>query len=93
MGLLRYPVSFQRLMEGVLRDIKNVIVYIDNLLLLTDAHEKHLEVSDQVLPCLHKNPRKFNLDKCIFGNNEVSYLGFKLMPEGVKPGKTKLKAI
>jgi len=59
-------------MEGVLRDIKNDIVYIDNLLLPTDGHEKHLEISDQVLACLHKNHLKFNLDKCIFGNNEVS---------------------
>jgi hypothetical protein len=79
-------------MEGVLKDIKNVIVSIDNLLLLTDGHEKHLEISDRVLACLPKNHLQFNLDKCIFGNNEVSFLGFKLMPEGIKPGKTKLKA-
>jgi hypothetical protein len=28
-----------------------------------------------------------------FGNKEVSYLGFTLTPEGIKPGKNKLKAI
>jgi hypothetical protein len=33
------------------------------------------------------------LGKCIFGNKEVSYLGFTLTPEGIKPGKNKLKAI
>ncbi len=32
MGLLGCPASFQRLMEGVLRDISNVLVYIDDLL-------------------------------------------------------------
>jgi len=32
MGLLGCPASFQRLMEGVLRDINNVLVYIDDLL-------------------------------------------------------------
>jgi hypothetical protein len=31
--------------------------------------------------------------KCFFGNREVSYLGFTLTPEGIKPGKNKLKAI
>jgi hypothetical protein len=36
---------------------------------------------------------KINLEKCIFGNKEVSYLGFTLMLEGIKPGKNKLKAI
>jgi hypothetical protein len=33
------------------------------------------------------------LEKCVFGNNEVSYLGFTLTLEGIKPGKNKLKAI
>ncbi len=33
------------------------------------------------------------MEKCIFGNKEVSYLGFTLTPEGIKPGKNKLKAI
>jgi hypothetical protein len=34
-----------------------------------------------------------NLDKCFFGNREVSYLGFMLTPEGIKPGRNKLQAI
>jgi transposase InsO family protein len=93
MGLLGCPASFQRLMEGVLRDISNVLVYIDDLLVHTDTHEKHLQVLDQVLARLHKNHLKINLEKCVFGNKEVSYLGFTLTPEGIKPGKNKLKAI
>jgi hypothetical protein len=36
---------------------------------------------------------KINLEKCIFGKKEVSYLGFTLTPEGIKPGRNKLKAI
>ncbi len=78
MGLLGCPASFQRLMEGVLRDIQNVLVYIADLLVHTDTHEKHLEVLDQVLARLHKNHLKINLEKCVFRNKEVSYLGFTL---------------
>jgi hypothetical protein len=91
MGLLGCPASFQRLMEGVLRDIPNVLVYRDDLLVHTDTHEKHLQVLDQVLARLHKNHH--NLEKCVFSNKEVSYLGFTLTPDGIKPGKNKLKAI
>jgi RNase H-like domain found in reverse transcriptase len=36
---------------------------------------------------------EINLDKCILGNKEVSYLGFTLTPEGIKPRKNKIKAI
>jgi hypothetical protein len=39
MGLLGCPASFQRLMEDVLRNISNVIVYIDDLLVHTQTHE------------------------------------------------------
>jgi hypothetical protein len=93
MGLLGCPASFQRLMEGVLRNISNVIVYIDDLLVHTNTHEDHLKVLEQVLQRLHSHNLKINLDKCFFGNKEVSYLGFTLTPEGIKPGKNKLKAI
>jgi hypothetical protein len=80
-------------MEGVLRNISNVIVYIDNLLVHTNTHEDHVKVLEQVLQRLHSHNLKINLDKCFFGNKEVSYLGFTLTPEGIKPGKNKLKAI
>jgi hypothetical protein len=89
MGLLGCPASFQRLMEGVLRNISNVIVYIDDLLFHTQTHEEHIQVLEKV----HTNNLKINLEKCFFGNKEVSYLGFTLTPAGIKPGKNKLKAI
>ena len=87
MGLLGCPASFQRLMEGVLRNISNVIVYIDDLLVHTQTHDKHIKVLETVLERLHSNNLKINLEKCFFGNKEVSYLGFTLMPAGIKPGK------
>ena len=34
-----------------------------------------------------------NLQKCVFGSPEVTYLGFQLTPEGIRPGKDKLKAV
>ncbi len=93
MGLLSCPASFQRLIEGELRDITYVLIYIDNLLIHTGTHEKHLAVLNKVLVCLHKNHLKINLDKCLFRNKEESYLGLNLTLEGIKPRKNKLKAI
>jgi len=70
-----------------------MLSYIHCLLVSTDTHEKHLKDLEQVLTRLHQNHLKINLENCIFGNKEVSYLGFTLMPEGLKPSKNKLKAI
>jgi Reverse transcriptase (RNA-dependent DNA polymerase) len=93
MGLLGCPASFQCLMEGVLRNTSNVIIYIDDLLVHTQNHEDHLRVLEQVLERLHNHNLKINLDNCFFSNKEVSCLGFTLTPEGIKLGKNKLKAI
>ena len=93
MGLLGCPASFQRMMEKFMRDIPNVIVYIDDLLIHSKTHEEQLEYLEKVLIRLQENHMKLNIEKCFFGNTEVSYLGFVLTPEGIKPGKDKLKAI
>ena len=36
---------------------------------------------------------KINLEKCVFGSTNVSYLSFRLTEEGIKPGSYKLKAV
>jgi hypothetical protein len=73
LGLLGCPARFQRLMEQVLRGLQNVLIYNH-----TDTHEWHLEVLEQVLLRRHRKHLKINLDKCLFGNQQVSYLGFTL---------------
>jgi hypothetical protein len=67
------------------------MVYIHDLLAYTESHEKHLLIRDQVLARLHKNHLKINLDNVYLATKEVSYLGFTLMPEGIKPSKSKQK--
>ncbi len=57
------------------------------------THDEHLAVLEKVFEWLHKNHLKVNLEKCVFGNQEVSYHGFTLIPEGIKPGCNKLQAI
>jgi len=44
MGLLGCPASFQSLMEGIMRNISSVIVYIDDLLVHTTTHKEHLKI-------------------------------------------------
>ena len=80
MGLLSCPASFQRLMEKAMEGIESCIVYIDDLLIHSDTHEKHLVSLEQVMARLEEHGLKINLDKCFFGNKEVSYLGFPLTP-------------
>ena len=75
-GLVGAPASFQRLMEKVVQDICNALVYIDNLLLHSAKHPEHLKLLDQVMNCQVQHEIKMNLQKCTFGSPKVSYLGF-----------------
>ena len=93
MGLLGCPASFQRLMESVMKDIDNVIVYIDDLLAHTSTYEEHLLVLDAIFTNLSIHGLKVNLEKCHFGCKKVAYLGFHLTEEGIKPGSDKLKTV
>jgi hypothetical protein len=80
-------------MEMIIRNFKNVIVYIDNLLIHSRTHKEHLESLEESFKALRKSSMKISLKKCFFLSQEVSYLGFRQTPNGILPGKDKLKAI
>jgi len=58
MGLLGCPASFQRLIEQVLRGLQNILIYIKDVLIHKDTHEKHLLALEQVLMRLHQHHLK-----------------------------------
>ena len=93
MGLAGMPSSFQRLIETVVHGIPQVLAYIDDLLVHSDNHERHLEILDQLLQRLVQHRIKINLEKCEFGSKNVAYLGFHLTEKGILPGEDKLKAV
>lgn len=92
MGLFGCPASFQRMMEGTVRGITNVIIHIDDILIHSDSHEAHLRTLDELLQRLQDN-LKINLKKSHFGNPDVTYLGFRLTSKGILPGRDKLDVL
>ena len=93
MGLLGCPASFQRLVEAAMKGLVNIIVYIDDILLHTSTHQQHREILGMLFQRLRETGLKVNLAKCEFGAVNVSYLGFRLTPNGILPGKDKLQAV
>jgi hypothetical protein len=61
MGLLGAPGSFQRLMEIVVHNLSNIFADIDDLLVHTKDHGKHLEILDELFTRLRKLGLKINL--------------------------------
>ena len=93
MGLKGGPGSFQRMMELTCKGLVKVIVYIDDLLIHAATHEEHRQILRKLFARLRFYHLKLNLKKCTFGSTSVSYLGYRLTPEGIMPGTDKLQAI
>ena len=92
-GLINAPATFQRLMETVLADIPNCMVYIDDILIYTVSHKTHMEVLLKVLHRLlhHKLYIKFN--KCEFLKTTVTFLGHCVEKNSITPDPSKKQKI
>eukprot|EP00957_Ditylum_brightwellii_P048071 3650075-Ditylum_brightwellii.AAC.1 len=67
-------------------DIKEVHVYIDDLLLITNRDwESHLEKLDEVLDRLKCTGLKVNAQIFFFGCQELEYLCYWVTRQGIKP--------
>ena len=84
-GFANAPSAFQRAINYVLRDLEFVIVYLDDILILSKTEEEHIIHLRRVFQRLSEYNLKLRFDKCKFFKKELKYLGFILTPEGVKP--------
>ncbi len=80
-------------MEGLLRDIPNTAVYIDDILITGKTEQEHLQNLEKVLSILEDEGFTLKEEKCEFLTDEVQYLGHIISAEGVRPAKAKTRAI
>ena len=102
-GLLRYnflpfgtkssPSIFQAYLTKLLHNIPNVIIYMDDLLILTNDRASHDDVLYQVLTRLKEAGVKLNATKCEFFVDHVHYLGHIFSKNGVHTDPEKVRAI
>ena len=92
-GISAAPGIFQRTLEGLLREVSGVSVYLDDILLCGKDNHDHARKLRQVLNILQKAGFVLKKDKCEIGLASVSYLGFVIDREGLRPNPLKIKAI
>ena len=92
-GVSAAPGIFQRTVENVLRDIDGVCVYLDDILLRGENEKDHVNKLRLVLKTLQEAGFTLKKSKCEIGLSEVSYLGFVVNKDGLKPNPLKVRAI
>ena len=85
-GLTNAPNTFIRLMNEVLKRFlgKFLVVYLNENIIFNKTKEEHLKHIRQVLHKLKEEQLLINLKKCLFMQEEIVYLGFVILANGLK---------
>ncbi|XP_037776712.1 uncharacterized protein LOC119573573 [Penaeus monodon] len=92
-GLRNAPATFQRLINGVIRDLEGVQAYLDDLVITSDTWEEHLERLRTLLARFAEAELTINLAKSEFGHAKVIFLGHVVGGGTVAPVTAKVEAI
>lgn len=94
-GLRNAPATFQRLMDHYRRGLGDVLilVYLDDLIILSTTFEEHLEHLQKVLTRLMQFKLRANRKKCTFACTSVKYLGHLITINGIQVDPDKTLAI
>ena len=95
-GLTNSPVTFQAMMNELLRDLINtgkVVVFIDDVIVGTETEEGHDELVAEVVKRLEENDLYVKPEKCKWKVKEVEILGVIIGPERIKIEKEKVKGV
>ena len=85
-GLKNAPAAFQREMQQVLKEFheKQVLVYIDDILIMSSSFEEHLSLVGKVLETLRRYSIKIKPSKCHWFKSEVAFLGHLVGVDGLR---------
>ena len=91
-GISLAPDYFQEIMFQLTNDLKGVAVYLDDILVSGATAEDHLQNLRVLLQRLQDKGLRCRLEKCVFAQPSVEYLGHQLYQSGISKS-TKLDAV
>ncbi|KAE8916052.1 Transposon Tf2-9 polyprotein [Phytophthora fragariae] len=98
-GLSNAPATFNRLVTQLFRPMRQFVqTYFDDIFVHSRASEgktaveAHLGHLREVLLCMRENRLYANINKCIFGAEEIPFLGYFLAKDGVRSDPEKVCA-
>ncbi|KAI3656138.1 hypothetical protein MP638_003051, partial [Amoeboaphelidium occidentale] len=92
-GFKHVPAIFQRTLNNIFAKFDFVKVYIDDIIIHSLSAIDHIDHVHKVINRLTEVNLRLNPAKCIFGCNELTILGFRIIPTGITMCKEKLLQI
>jgi transposase InsO family protein len=92
-GLRNAAQTFQRFMDELLRGFDFAYGYLDDILISSSSEIEHGEHLNQLFKRLQDYGVLINTSKCVFGQPEVTFLGYSVSADGIRPLDSKVQAI
>ena len=94
-GLVNAPAVFQSLMNRLVSELGHdqIVCYLDDVIIPSRTITEGLDLLQRYLDLLRKHGLTLRLDKCAFLHTEIDFLGHRVGPTGISPGRQKTQAI
>lgn len=92
-GLCNAGQTFQRYMHSIFSDLEYVTVYIDDICIASNNRKEHNGHLRTVFERLKRHGLVISLEKCVFAQPRVEFLGHEISAEGVRPLQHRVQAI
>lgn len=94
-GLMNAPSVFQSFVYEIFRDLhgQGVVVYIDDILIYSAAHAEHVSLVRKVLGRMLEHDLYVKAEKCLFFQQSVSFLGYRISTSGVEMESDRFAAV
>ena len=93
MGLTSSPEVFHRTVSQIIEGLEGARNFIDDIIVWGTTLQEHNSRLESVLQRLRGANMRLNLDKCVFQQTEITYLGELLSASGIQPSPEKVKAV
>lgn len=92
-GISSAPEIYQYMVSQTIRGIPGAVNLADDILVHGRTREEHDARLIRTLQALERSGMTLNERKCVFGSNQIDFLGHRLSDKGVDPGRDKVRAI
>merc|ERR1712015_154328 len=92
-GLRGAAQTFQRFMDRVTQGLRNIFVYMDDILIASESAADHQDDLRALFQRLDEHGLVVKKAKCVFGAEAIDFLGHRVDGNGITPLEEKVRAI
>lgn len=92
-GLRNAASTMMRMMNEILADLPFLFVFFDDILVASESEDEHIQHLEKLFQRIQQHGLVINIEKCVFGQAQLNFLGHCLSASGYQPSPERVAAI